>query len=83
MRIFAQYDSTGTIRALITVEAGEGAIAMPTPPPGVFVAEIDGLKLDGLKIRSGAPDLVEALRAIAKSHKVGKPLPSCTLTKSS
>lgn len=81
MRIFAHYDSTGTIRALITVEARDGAIAMPTPPPGLFVSEVEGLKLDRLKIKSGGPDVVEALRAIAKSHKVKTPLPRCTLAR--
>jgi hypothetical protein len=83
MRIFAHYDSTGTIRAFITVEAREGAIAMPTPPPGLFVAEVEGLKLDSQKIKSGTLDMAEALRAMAKSHKVKTPLPRCTLTKKS
>jgi len=81
MRIFAHYDLTGTIRALITVEARKGAIAMPTPPPGLFVTEIKGLKLDSLKIKSGAPDVIETLRVIAKTHKVETPLPDCKLTK--
>ena len=83
MKIFAHYDATGTIRALITVEGRKGAMAMPAPPPGLFVAEVEGLKLDGPKIKSGAPETIKALRAIAKSHKVDTPLPRCKLKRKS
>jgi hypothetical protein len=54
MRIFAHYDSTGTIRALITVEARDGAIATHAPARVVCLG-VEGLKLDGRQIKSGAP----------------------------
>jgi hypothetical protein len=47
----------------------------------MFVTEIDGLKLDGSKIKSGASDMVEAVRAIIKDHRIKSPLPRSTLTK--
>jgi len=83
MQIFANYDSTGTIRALITVEGRKGAIAMPTPSQGTFIAEVEGLNLDDLKIKPGTLEAVEALRTIAKNHKVETGVPRCTLTKKS
>ena len=81
MKIFAHFDTKGTIRAVISVEGREGTVGMPTPTAGTFVAEIDGLKLDGLKIKSGTPEMIEALRAMVKDHKVESALPRCTLTK--
>ena len=77
MKTFAHFDSTGTIRALITVNAPKGVSAMLTPKPGLFVAEVEGLK-----VKSGAPDL-EALREIAKAHKVATPLACYPLAKKS
>ncbi len=75
MKIFAHFDSEGTIRALVWINAPEGVGLMLAPEPGTFVAEIEGLKF-----KSDKPDL-EELREIARSHKVSTPLPRCKLEK--
>lgn len=80
MKIFAHYDSTGTIRSLITVNAPEGAIVMLTPKPGQFLTQLEGLNLEGLNLGSDAPDL-KALREITKNHKIATPIPHCSLVK--
>jgi hypothetical protein len=75
MKIFAHYDSTGAIQSLVVVNAPEGHGPMLAPKPGLFVAEVEGLKL-----KSETPD-VETLREIARTHKVASPSPRCTLVK--
>lgn len=75
MKVYAHYDLVGTIRSLVTVEGPQQAGMMLVPKPGVFVAEIEGLKL-----KSGKAD-PEALREIVGTHKVSTPLPHCTLVK--
>jgi hypothetical protein len=75
MKIYAHYDSEGTIRSLVVTHAPAGAGAMLTPKAGYFVAEVEGLKFKG-----GAPTH-EELAEIARTHKVSLPGPRCTLTK--
>jgi hypothetical protein len=81
MKVFAQYDSKGAIRALITAEAREGTMAMPTPPPGLFMAEVEDVKLDSAQIKSGTAEVVRTLREIAERHEVDVSMPRCTLKK--
>jgi hypothetical protein len=74
MKTYAHYDLAGNIRSLIVLKAPKEAGMMLTPKHGVFVAEIDGLKLKNERD-------VEALRDIAQAHKIASPLPRCTVIK--
>jgi hypothetical protein len=73
MAIYAHYDHTGTIRALISVKVPRDKAAgmMMAPKPGLFVAEVEGLKL-----KSDPPSREEA-RALAATHRIATPFP-CT-----
>ena len=75
MRVFAYYDTAGTIHSLITNSGPDGFSAMLTSKPDLFVAEVEGLQL-----KSNAPH-IEELRKIAETHKIATPLPRCTLVR--
>lgn len=75
MKIYAHYDTEGTIHALILINAPDGFGAMVAPEPGLLVAEVEGLQL-----KSAAPH-VEELRKIAKTYKVATPQPRSKLVK--
>ena len=63
MKTFVHYDSAGTIRSLITVNAPKAMNVMMTPKPGEFATEIDDLG-----IKSGVD--VEAVRKAVRNHRV-------------
>jgi hypothetical protein len=69
MRVFAHYNTSGNVRALITVDAPEGTNLMLTPPPGHLVAEVDAPT-----VKPSALD-VEALRKLAKGLHITDQLP--------
>jgi hypothetical protein len=69
MKIFAHYDSSGNIKSLTFVN-GEQAHAMVTPKSGLFVTELEGVKIEG-----ALPQQIEALREIARNCKVAPPSP--------
>lgn len=78
MKVYVHYDSEGTIRSLVSMDAPKGAGAMLTPKAGHFVAEVEGLKF------KGAIPTHEELAEIARTHKVSLPGPArLTLTKKS
>jgi hypothetical protein len=64
MRTFAHFDATGSIRALVTVDAPEGISAGLVPEPGVFIDEVEGVDLNPNEL-----DL-EAAGEIFKRYKV-------------
>jgi hypothetical protein len=77
MKVYVHHDETGTIHSLVFVDAPASAGAMLAPRPGEFVTEVEGLKD---KLGAGEPD-VEALREIAKRHKVSTAVPRSKLAK--
>lgn len=77
MKVYAYYDLEGNIQSLLSVEAEEGAYAMRTPKPGLFVAEIE---IEGLELKNDPSD-PEALLEIAENYMVTTPLPRLKLTK--
>jgi hypothetical protein len=74
MKIYANYDFTGTIRSMVSLDAPNEAGLILALEVGVRVAEVDGVKL------KSARDL-DVLREIAASHKVSSPMSRCTLVK--
>jgi hypothetical protein len=76
MAVFAHFDSEGSIRALVNVNAPPGMSIMLTPKPGSFVAEVEGLKLKSQGFAG-----LEELHEIAQTHKISSPVPRCKLTK--
>lgn len=67
MKIYAHHDVEGTIRSLTILDAPEGAGMMLSPSAGVFVTEVEGLKLKADQLD------FEALRETANNHKVSTP----------
>ena len=75
MIVYAYYDLEGNIHSLVTVNDPEGKGVMLAPQPGQLVAEVEGFELPPDKAQ------FDALRDIAASHVVQKPLPRCRLVK--
>jgi len=77
MAIYAQYDRTGKIHALISVKAPKDKQVgmMMVPKTGHFVAEIEGMAL------KTDPPSVEEVRAIASRHKIATVIPRTKLTR--
>ena len=79
MTVYAHYDSSGTIHALVVVNAPEGTSPMLTPKPGLFVAEIEG-EVEGLNLNPEAADAdLETLRTVIQNLRVATPIPRCRL----
>jgi len=77
MAIYAQYDRSGKIYALISVRAPKDKQVgmMMVPKPGHFMAEIEGLTL------KTDPPSIEEVRAIAARHKIATVIPRTKLTR--
>lgn len=67
MKTFVHYDSSGAIHSLIAVDAPEGVSVALESEPGIFVGEVEGVKLT-----SGAID-VETVSEIPENYKVALP----------
>lgn len=76
MKIYAHYDSEGNIHSLIVGNAPKGVEVMLSPEPGLYVGEVEGLKIKDERD-------VDALRKIGESHRVANPSPRIKLTKKS
>jgi hypothetical protein len=77
MKVYAHHDETGTIHSLVIVDAPKGAGALLAPKAGELVTEVEGLKV---KTGAGGPD-VDALREVARSHKISTAVPRSKITK--
>jgi hypothetical protein len=64
MRTFAHHDGSGTIRALITVDAPDGIMAGLVPDYGVLVEEVEGVDLTPSELD------IESAREIFERYKV-------------
>lgn len=64
MKIYAQHDSNGTIRSIITLDGPDGAALMLAQRPGIILSELEGVTFE-----SNTPT-PEELRSLAKSHRV-------------
>lgn len=74
MKIYAHYDSEGNIHSLITGNTPKGVEIMLTPQPGLYVGEIEGLKIKNERD-------ADEMRKITESYRVAKPCPTVKLTK--
>jgi hypothetical protein len=74
MKVYAHYDFEGNINSLIVANAPKGMEVMLSPQPGLFVGEIEGVK-----IKDERDD--EAIRKIAESHRIENPRSLLKLTK--
>jgi hypothetical protein len=72
---YAYYDLEGRIHSLVSVNTTAGKNVLLAPRPGQFVAEVESLELSAEKAN------FNALRELAESHVVQKPLPRCRLVK--
>jgi hypothetical protein len=77
MKVFAHYDAKGTIRSLISFQAPEGFSLGLIPQSGVFIAEVDGVKLE-----SKENDL-EKLAETARTYRIATPMQRGKLEKQS
>jgi hypothetical protein len=64
MKTFAHFDSEGQIQSLITIDAPDGVNGGLVPAPGMFVDEVEDVRLG-----PGEPD-IEAAREIVERHRV-------------
>ena len=75
MKTYAHHNANGSITALITLNAPDGAGLSLNPKPGTFVTEIEEIKL-----KSNKPD-IEELREIIRTYRISSPLHRSALTK--
>lgn len=75
MVAYAYYDLEGRIHSLVSVNTTAGKNVLLAPRPGQFVAGVESLEL------SAESANFNALRELAESHVVQKPLPRCRLVK--
>ena len=64
MKVYVQYDATGAIQSLVTVDATDapGVELMLEAKPGLYTDEVEGVDAD--------PEDFDALQRLADSHKV-------------
>jgi DUF1009 family protein len=78
MKTYVQFDASGAIHSIVTVDAPEGVRAMVDVEPGLAVAEIDAAEL-----KAPTTDLeADKIRALIQDYRVSVPTPGkATLTK--